>query len=185
MVRDGPDAQPIVPNEKAAARIRIANQFQRRLGTIKKHSKASSAPPALGQKRFSIRFSDVIGPVVVAVSVDVSAAEPLIVTEVGFKLHVGASFPSISAVVTVHVKFTVPLNPFIPTTLMVPVFPVVAPGITVIEVVPPGPAVKVGSGVMLRAMLAVSISEPDVPVMVTITGLVVTAAERLALKVST
>lgn len=177
--------QLIAPIEQMAARIRITNRFQRRLGTIKKHSKASSAPPVPGPKGFFIRFSEVFGPSVVAVSVDVSAVEPLIVTEDGFKLHVGASCPSVSAVVTVHVKFTAPLNPFIPTTLMVPVFRVVAPGATVIEVVPPGPAVKVGSGVMLRAMLAVSVSEPDVPVMVTVTGLVVMAAEVLALKVST
>ena len=45
-----------------------------------------------------------------------------------------------------HVRFTAPLNPFVPTTLTIPVFPEVEPGTTVIDVVAPGPAVKPGGG---------------------------------------
>jgi hypothetical protein len=66
------------------------------------------------------------------------------VTEVGFKLHVGMSFTPLIAVVTLQDKDTVPLNPFVPATLIVPVSPVVEPGVTVIEVVPPGLDVKPG-----------------------------------------
>jgi hypothetical protein len=123
--------------------------------------------------------------VVVTVNVEVWAVVPLMATEVGFKLQVGVSLTLVIDVVTAHVRFTVPLNPFVPTKLIVPVFPVVKPGVTVIDVVPPGPAVKLGSGVMLRETLVVAVSEPEVPVMVTVTGLEVVVAEVFAVTVST
>jgi hypothetical protein len=50
--------------------------------------------------------------------------------------------PPAIAVVTLHVRFTVPLNPFVPNTLTVPLFPEVEPAVIVMEVVAPGPAVK-------------------------------------------
>jgi hypothetical protein len=119
------------------------------------------------------------------VSVEVCAAAPLIVTEVGFRLHVGMSLTPVSIVVTLQVKSTIPLNPFVPATLIVPVFPEVVPGATVKEVVPPDPGAKPGSGVMLRSTPVVALSEPQVPVMVTVTAPEVVAAEVLAVSVST
>jgi hypothetical protein len=122
---------------------------------------------------------------VLTVSVEVSAAAPLIVTEVGFRLHVGMSLTPVSVVVTLQVRSTIPVNPFVPATLIVPVFPVVEPGVTVKDVVPPDPGAKPGSEVMLRLTVVVALSEPQVPVMVTVTALEVVAAEVLAVSVST
>lgn len=118
-------------------------------------------------------------------SVDVWAVVPLRVTEVGLRLHVGASLTPVIAVVTAQVRLTVPLNPFVPTTLIVPVFPVAAPGETVKVVVPPEPGAKLGSAVIVSAMLVVALNVPEVPVMVTVTGAEVMVAEVLAVKVST
>jgi hypothetical protein len=94
----------------------------------------------------------------------------LIVTEAGFKLHAGMSLTLDMEVVTLQVKFTVPVNPFVPTTLIVPAFPEVAPDASVMDVVPPVPAVKLGSAVMVSATVVVAVSEPEVPVMVTVNG---------------
>jgi hypothetical protein len=61
------------------------------------------------------------------------------------------------------------ISVIVPTlALIVPVFPVVAQGVTVIELVPPLPAAKLGSAVMVRAIIAVVVSVPEVPVMVTV-----------------
>jgi hypothetical protein len=87
--------------------------------------------------------------------------------------------------VTLQVRSTIPLNPFVPATLIVPVFPVVVPGVTVKDVVPPDPGAKLSSAVMLRATVVVAIREPEVPLMVTVTGLEVVAAEVPAVRVST
>lgn len=96
------------------------------------------------------------------------------------------SLTPVIAVVTAQVRLTVPLNPFVSTTLIVPVFPVVAPGVSVMEVVPPVPAVKLCSAVMFSAMLVFAVNvPPEVPVMVTVTGAVVTVAEVAAVRVST
>lgn len=117
-------------------------------------------------------------------SVEVCAAAPLIVTKVGFRLHVGMSLTPVSVVVTLQVRSTIPLNPFVPATLIFPVFPVVVPGLTVKDVVPPDPGAKPGSGVILRSTVVVALSEPEVPVIVTVTELEVVAAEVLAASVS-
>jgi hypothetical protein len=121
---------------------------------------------------------------VLTVSVEVCGAAPLIVTEVGFRLHVGMSLTPDSFVVTLQVRFTFPLNPFVPATLIVPVLPLVVPGVTVKDVVPPDPGAKLGSAVMLRLTVVVALNELLVPVMVTITGLEVVAAELVAASVS-
>jgi hypothetical protein len=68
---------------------------------------------------------------------------------------------------------------------MVAVFPVVAPGAMLKVVVLPLPAVKVGAAVTVRVTDVVAVSVPEVPAMVTVTGDVVTAAELLAVRVST
>ena len=119
------------------------------------------------------------------VSVEVCGEAPLIVTEVGFRLHVGMSVTPVVFVVTLQVKFTFPLNPLVPATLIVPVFPVVAPGVIVKDVVPPDPGAKAGSGVMLRSTVVVALRAPEVPVMVTVAALDVVPAEMLAVRVST
>jgi hypothetical protein len=82
------------------------------------------------------------------------------VTVVGFKLHVGMSFTLLIVVVTLHVKFTVPLNPFVPATEIVSVFPVVEPGDTVIEVVPPEPVVKLGAELTVTFTTVVCVMLP-------------------------
>jgi hypothetical protein len=115
------------------------------------------------------------------VSVEVSAAAPLIVTEVGFRLHVGMSLTPVRVEVTLQVRSTIPLKPFVPATLILPVFPVVVPGLTVKDVVPSDPGAKPGSGVMLTSTVVVAVSEPAVPVMVTEPAVV--AAEVLAVSV--
>ena len=117
-------------------------------------------------------------------SVAVCAAAPLIVTEVGVRLHVGMSLTPFSVVVTLQVRSTIPLNPLVPATLMAPVFPVVLPGWTVKDVVSPDPDAKPGSAVMLRSMIVVAVSAPEVPVTVTVNALEVTAVEVLAVSVS-
>lgn len=62
----------------------------------------------------------------------------------GFKLQEGMSLTLVIDVVIAQLKLIVPENPLTPTTLMVPVLPVVAPGATDMLVVPPLPAVKAG-----------------------------------------
>jgi hypothetical protein len=69
-------------------------------GLTKSNTNANVAPLAEGQKRLLCRFSALDAAVVLTESVDVCAAAPLIVTEVGFSLHVGMSLTSVSAVVT-------------------------------------------------------------------------------------
>jgi hypothetical protein len=126
---------------------------------------------------FLMLLSALEAAVVVAVSTDVWTAVPLMVTLTGFRLHEGMSLAFVNDVVTLQLRFTVPANPFVPSMLIVPVFPVVAPGVTDMEVVPPLPTVKLGSGVMLRETLVVAPSVPEVPVTVTVTGVEVTSAE--------
>lgn len=121
--------------------------------------------------------------VVLAVRVDVWAVAPLILSDVGFRLHVGISLTFAIDVVTLQLRVTTPLNPFVPTTLTVPVFPVVAPGVTVMGVVPPETPVKLGSATILTAMLVLAIKPPEVPVTVTVTGVEVTCAELPAASV--
>ena len=118
-------------------------------------------------------------------SVEVWAVVPPRVTEVGLRLQVGRSLAPVGDEVMAQLSVTVPAKPFVPTTLIAPVFPVVAPGLRVMEVVPPLPAVKLGSAVMVNAMLVVALNVPEVPVIVTVTGVEVTVAELLAVRVST
>lgn len=146
---------------------------------------ASAVPLDAGQNNFFICFSALDAAVVATVSIDGWAAVPLILTEVRFRLHVGMSLTLVIEVVTAQDRFTVPLNPFVPTTLIVPVFPVVAPGVTVIDFVSSEPPVKLGCAVMLSATLVVAFNVPEVPVMVTVAGLDMTTDEVLAASVST
>jgi hypothetical protein len=123
-----------------------------------------------GQKSFFVWSFALTAGVVITVSVDVWEVAPLSVTDRGVRLQVGMSFTSLIEVLTLQVRLTVPLNPFLPTTLTVPVFPVFEPGVTVIDVVPPVPAVKLGGGVMLSERLVVAARVPELAVMATVTG---------------
>jgi hypothetical protein len=114
------------------------------VGTVKNRRNASIVPPVDGQSSCFISFFALEAAVVLTVTVEVWAAVPLMVTEVGFKPQVGASVTLVIVVVTLQLRLTLPLKPKVPTTLTVPVFPVVAPGETVMDVLPPGPAMKPG-----------------------------------------
>jgi hypothetical protein len=63
-----------------------------------------------------------------------------------------------------HVRVTVPVKPFIGVTVIVVVFPEVAPGLT--EMLPLFASVNVGSAVTVAVTTVVSVSEPAVPVTV-------------------
>lgn len=179
--------QPIAPNEAKSTNSPImASQLRRLLGTPKKNNSASAVPPADGQNIFFIWFSAVVGAVVFTVNVEFCDPPPAVkVTGFGEKLHVGGKLPPTIAVVTAQVRFTVPVNPFSGAITIVAVFPVSTPGVTLSVVVPPLPAVNVGSAVTLSDTDVVSVRLPDIPVMVTVTGLVVTAAESVAVSVTT
>lgn len=150
---------------------------------MKKSSKARAVPLVL-PKSFLMLFSALDGAVVVAVRVDVWTVVPLMSTLVGFKLHEGISLTAVIAVVTVQLRDTAPKKPLVPTMLTVPVLPVVAPGVTDNDVVPPVLEVKPGCGVMDNKIVVVAFSSPDVPVTVIGIGLDVTEAEVPADNVS-
>jgi hypothetical protein len=122
----------------------MAHPARRRLNPPKNNANASTVPPGDNQNKIPVRFSALDVPVVVTVSVEDWTPITLRETETGFKLQVGMSLTPVIVVVTLHVRFTVPLNPFVPTMLTIPVFPVVEPRVTVIDVVVPGSDVKPG-----------------------------------------
>lgn len=93
---------------------------------------------------FLISLFELEAAVVETVNVDVCTVAPLMTTLVGLKLHEGMSLTLVIVVVTAQLRLIVPVNPFVPTILIVPVFPVVAPGVTEMAVVLPLPAVKLG-----------------------------------------
>jgi hypothetical protein len=178
--------QEINPVDTKTSRSpKIATRSFRFGGLTKINANAKMVPLAKGQKRLLLRFSALDVEVVLTVSVEVCAPVPLIVTEVGFRLHVGMSVTLVSVVVTRQVRSTIPVNPFVPATLIAAVFPVVEPGATVKDVAPPDPGARPGSEVTLRSTVVVALSEPEVPVMVTVTAPEVVAAELLAVSVST
>lgn len=165
-----PPPQPIAPIEiNSTASPTIASQLRRR-GTPISITSASAVPPADGQNSFFVWFPAVVAAVVVTVKVEVCAVLPFSVTEAGLKLHVAGSLAAVGLME--QLKFTVPEYPFIPATPMVAVLPVVAPGAT--EIVPSLPldplGPKVGSAVTVSETVVVALSEPEVPVTVTVTG---------------
>lgn len=177
--------QPTNPIEaKSANSPNINNQLRRRLGRASSATNARAVPPASGPKNPFISFAALDIAVVVTVSVDVCAVAPVIATDVGFNPHPGMSLTPVMDVVTLQLRFTVPVNPFVPATLIVAVLPVVAPGTTDNDVLPPVPDVKLGSAVMVREMLVVAVREPEVPVTVTVAGPPTTAV-LAAVRVST
>jgi hypothetical protein len=142
------------------------------------NTSASAVPPADGHSSFFNRFSALVPAVVATVRVSVCAVAPVIVTEVGDKAQVG---PLATNGLIEHVRFTVPVNPFAGVTVMVTVFPVVAPGAILTDVVL-GVTVK-GGAATVTAMVADAVRVPEVPVMVTVTGPPVVAV-LMAVRVS-
>lgn len=71
--------------------------------------------------------------VVFTVRVAVCAVEPLIVADVGM-LHVAGSLAAVGVTVTAQLRVTMPVNPFEGASVIVDVFPVVAPGATLTAV---------------------------------------------------
>ena len=175
---------PVVDTNRTRSPI-IGTRRLRFGGRRENSPKAKVTPPARGQKIFLFRFCALDAGVVFTVRVEVCATEPLIVTEVGLRPHVGMSLTFVSAVVTLQVRSTTPLKPFVPATLMVPMFPVVAPGVTVKDVVPPDPGATPGSAMTLRSTVVVALSEAEVPVMVIVTAPEVIGADALAVRVNT
>jgi len=87
-------------------------------------------------------------------------------------------------VVTLQDKVTVPLKPFVPATLIVPVAPVVEPGVTVIEVVPPVPVVKLGAELTLTFTTVVCVMPPPCAVTVMAYAPVVVVEVEFAVSVA-
>src|SRR5580700_9162679 len=106
------------------------NPARRRLrfGNPKNRTAASRVP---GNPKRSGSLSAVVPAVVVTVRVAVAAAVPAIVTFAGTP-QVGGSVGFASAVVTAQERFTCPVNPPDGVTVRLAVFPVDAPGVTVI-----------------------------------------------------
>jgi len=127
-------------------------------------------PLAEGQNNFFISFPPAIAAVVVTVSVEVCAVLPLSVTEAGLRLQAAGSLAAVGLIE--QLRFTVPKKPFVPVTLMIEVFPVVAPGLTVIAPSLPAPPLgpNVGSAVTVSKTVVVALNAPEVPVTVTVAG---------------
>ena len=136
--------------------------------------------PAIGHNSPFISLFALVAAVVTIVSVELCAAVPVIATELGVRVQVGGSLAA--AGVIEQVRLTVPVNPFDGVTLIGTAFPVVAPGSTLI-VEPPPPTPKVGPAVTVSAIVVDAVSEPEVPVIVTVTG-PPTAAVLVAVSVS-
>jgi hypothetical protein len=97
----------------------------------KSSKQESVAPPAAYQGtpgRLGWINSPLVAAVVVMVRVAVCAVVPVIVTAVGAKLHAAGSFAATG--VMVQPRLTVPIYPFDGVTVMIEVFPVVAPRAT-------------------------------------------------------
>ena len=120
-----PPPQPMAtPDTNSTRSPTMASQLRRRLGTPKKNSNASTAPPVDGQK--SLRgVLKAVAAVVPTDSVEVTAVAPEMVTDSGERAHDAGSLAAVGAMA--QVRLTVPVNPPDGVTVMVDVLPVVAP----------------------------------------------------------
>jgi hypothetical protein len=143
----------------------MAGQLRRRRGIPNRRS--ASAVPADGQRSFLISILELVDAVVKIVSVELCAAVPEMVTEGGVRVQVGELLAAIG--VLAQPRSTKPVNPLAGVTVIGTVFPVVAPaGILSVELLPP--TTKVGPAFTVSATVVVAVSEPEVPVIVTVTG---------------
>jgi len=140
-----------------------ARHFRRFAGMPKSSKHASAAPPEYQGRPFCGWFSDV-HPDVGAVVEIVKVAVPLFVPDrltwplAGVQLNVGGKFAPVGLLVTVALSVTTPVNPpEVGATVIVDVFPLVAPGamltpvpLTVKEAFPAVPTASVtDAGTML------------------------------------
>jgi hypothetical protein len=131
---------PLAISTRIATMPRIFRNFFRRAGIPNRKTHASTAPPPAYHGIFrGASFDDVQGSVLLAVvemvSVAVPAAAPVMPTGVVVpKLNVGGMTAFAGLAVTAAVSATLPVNPPPGVTLIVEVFPVVAPGSTVTAV---------------------------------------------------
>jgi hypothetical protein len=168
IVTDPPLPQPAL-NPTATISTNAASNVdirRRRVGTIRTSNPASATPPPIGSNRilgFSIAAATAV---VLTVSVAVPAVVPLIaigeVTE-----HVGVSVPLVGE--TAQLKATLPVNPPPGVTVIVDVFPLVAPGEAIV-IAPLFVSVTVSvadTAVTITPTVVVAVRLPDVPVTVT------------------
>ena len=129
--------QPETPADKPTARSVSASHApqRRRRGTAMSKITARAAPPgtAHGVLRSPALLNSQPTPAVVAmVNVAVPALKPVMFTGVVEpKLNVGAFTAPLGSEVSAAVSATLPVNPPVGVTVMVDVFPVVAPAATV------------------------------------------------------
>jgi hypothetical protein len=145
-----PPPQADIPAHTKSANNPKMAHLARRLNPPKNNATASTVPPGENQNKIFVRFSALDDATVLAVSVKFLGAAPLRVTEAGFKLQVGILLTTVMAVVTLHVRFTTPLNPFVPATLTCTVFPEVEPCATIMDVGQFGPIAKPGGGRLIE-----------------------------------
>src|SRR5690242_19228768 len=99
--------RPVVSPSKSRSLIIGTRPF--RFGRpMKRNPNEKVGPAAKDQKIFLCRISTLDAGVVFTVSVEACAAVPLIVIEVGFRLHVGMSLTFVNVVVTLQVRSTTP-----------------------------------------------------------------------------
>ena len=157
-----PMPKPAIPaNTKIT---RMLRHLRRRAGIPKKSRPAIATPPPAAKNLFSgLCAAPVVDAVVVTVSVVVAAVVPL--TVAAGAEQAGESLALAGAVVTAQVKLTAPVKPLAGVTVMVLVFPVVAPAASD-RLVGPGVSENPG-GVALTVMLtvAVAVIAPEVAVM--------------------
>jgi hypothetical protein len=171
--------QPLTPTVTMSSNTASrAGSARRRLGSVKNSTNARTVPPPVGQKSGCPRLPEVAA-VVLTVSVDVCAAEPVKLNEVGESVQVAGLVAAIGLME--QLKPTVPVNPLVGAIEMTAVLPDVAPRTTVI----PDPAsVKLGAALTDSATVVDAVNDPDVPLSVTVTG-PPTVAELEAVKVTT
>ena len=119
-----PPPQPMaMPDTNSTRSPTMASQLRRRLGTPKKNSTASTAPPVDGQK--SLRgVLKAVAAVVLMDSVDVVVLLGMVMDS-GERAHDAGSLAAVG--VMAQVRLTVPVNPPDGVTEIVDVLPVVAP----------------------------------------------------------
>jgi hypothetical protein len=140
-----PPPHPIAPKAmEIATNTHMASQARLRRGPPMPSINAN-AVPVDGHSSFLNSFPAVVGAVVAITSVEFCAEVPVIVTELGERLHVGELVAT--ADVMEQVRATVPAKPFDGVTVSAIVLPVVAPGATLMVLVSP-PITKVGAGTL-------------------------------------
>lgn len=164
--------RPTARNASSVNILSIDRQRRWRAGIPKKMRQANVAPPAAyhGTARgLGLTNAPVVAVVVVTMSVPVPFDAPVMLTgDVAPKLKVGGSVAPVGLDVRAAVSVTLPVNPPLGITVMVVVFPVVAPG-ELMVITPPLLSVKLGA--MYALTLAVTVVgmviAPEVPVTVT------------------